>query len=141
MAKTAFLGLGVMGFPMAGWLAAKGHAVTVHNRSPARAEAWVARHGGRAAPTPREAAEVLMACVGADDDLRAVTLGKGGAFAGMAAGAVFVDHTTASAQVARELSAAALARGLGWLDAPASGGQAGAENGTLTIMCGGAEAD
>ena len=144
MAKAAFLGLGVMGFPMAGWLAAKGHAVTVYNRSPDKAQAWVAKHGGSAAPTPRaaaEGAEVVMACVGADADLRAVALGEEGAFAGMAEGAVFVDHTTASAQAARELSAAALARGLGWVDAPVSGGQAGAENGTLTVMCGGAEAD
>jgi 3-hydroxyisobutyrate dehydrogenase-like beta-hydroxyacid dehydrogenase len=140
MAKVAFLGLGTMGFPMAGHLAAKGHAVTVYNRTAARAEAWVARHGGRAAPTPAEAArgaEVVLACVGNDDDLRSVTVGAGGAFAGMERGAVFVDHTTASAEVARELAAEAAARGLAFLDAPVSGGQSGAENGVLTIMLGG----
>jgi len=144
MAKAAFIGLGVMGYPMAGHLAAKGHAVTVFNRSAARAEAWVAQHGGACAATPREAAagcDVVMACVGADDDLRAVTLGPDGAFAGMEKGAVFVDHTTASATVARELAAAAAAQGLGFVDAPVSGGQAGAENGVLSVMCGGAEAD
>jgi len=144
MAKAAFIGLGVMGYPMAGHLAAKGHAVTVFNRSAARAEAWVAQHGGACAATPREAAagcDVVMACVGADDDLRAVTLGPDGAFAGMEKGAVFVDHTTASATVARELAAAAVAQGLGFVDAPVSGGQAGAENGVLSVMCGGAEAD
>ena len=144
MAKAAFIGLGVMGYPMAGHLAAKGHAVTVFNRSAARAEAWVAQHGGACAATPREAAagcDVVMACVGADDDLRAVTLGPDGAFAGMRKGAVFVDHTTASATVARELAAAAAAQGLGFVDAPVSGGQAGAENGVLSVMCGGAEAD
>jgi 3-hydroxyisobutyrate dehydrogenase-like beta-hydroxyacid dehydrogenase len=140
MADVAFLGLGVMGFPMAGHLAAKGHAVTVYNRTAAKAEAWVAKHGGRAAPTPAEAARgaaFVFACVGNDDDLRAVTTGPGGAFAGMESGAVFVDHTTASAQVARELEAAARAAGLHFLDAPVSGGQAGAENGALTIMVGG----
>jgi 3-hydroxyisobutyrate dehydrogenase-like beta-hydroxyacid dehydrogenase len=143
MADVAFLGLGVMGFPMAGHLAAKGHAVTVYNRTAAKAEAWVARHGGRAAATPAEAARgaaFVMACVGNDDDLREVATGADGAFAGMAAGAVFVDHTTASAAVARELDAAARERGLSFLDAPVSGGQAGAENGALTIMVGG-EAD
>jgi 3-hydroxyisobutyrate dehydrogenase-like beta-hydroxyacid dehydrogenase len=140
MAAAAFIGLGVMGFPMAGHLAAAGHAVTVYNRTAAKAEAWVARHGGRAAPTPRaaaEGAEAVMACVGNDDDLRAVTLGPDGAFAGMAPGAVFVDHTTASAEVARALAAEASARGLFFVDAPVSGGQAGAEQGRLTIMMGG----
>jgi 3-hydroxyisobutyrate dehydrogenase-like beta-hydroxyacid dehydrogenase len=144
MAKVAFLGLGVMGFPMAGHLAAKGHAVTVYNRSAAKAEAWVGRHGGAAAATPRAAAEgqdVVLACVGNDDDLRAVCLGPEGAFAGLAPGAVFVDHTTVSAQVTRELAAVAAGQGAGFVDAPVSGGQAGAENGQLSIMCGGAEAD
>ncbi|THD83073.1 NAD(P)-dependent oxidoreductase [Aliigemmobacter aestuarii] len=144
MAKVAFLGLGVMGFPMAGHLAAKGHQVTVYNRSPAKAEAWVAKHGGAHAATPRaaaEGAEFIMACVGNDDDLRSVCTGADGAFAGMAKGAVFVDHTTVSAQVTRELSAVASGMGLGFVDAPVSGGQAGAENGVLSIMCGGAEAD
>ncbi|MEY4982236.1 MAG: hypothetical protein RIR62_502 [Pseudomonadota bacterium] len=144
MAKVAFLGLGVMGFPMAGHLAARGHQVTVYNRTAAKAEAWVQRHGGRAAPTPRaaaEGAEFVMACVGNDDDLRAVCLGDAGAFAGMGRGAVFVDHTTVSAQVTRELSALAAGQGLGFVDAPVSGGQAGAENGALSVMCGGAQAD
>ena len=143
MARVAFLGLGVMGFPMAGHLVAKGHEVTVYNRSPAKAEAWVARHGGRSAPTPREAAGgagFVMACVGNDDDLRAVCCGDDGAFAGMAPGAVLVDHTTVSARVTRELAAAAEARGLGFVDAPVSGGQAGAENGVLSVMCGGTQA-
>lgn len=140
MAKVAFLGLGVMGFPMAGHLAAKGHEVTVYNRSAAKAEAWVAKHGGRAAATPREAAigqDFVMACVGNDDDLRGICMGADGAFAGMAPGAVFVDHTTVSAQVTRELSAVAADMGLGFVDAPVSGGQAGAENGVLSVMCGG----
>ena len=144
MAKVAFLGLGVMGFPMAGHLAAKGHAVTVYNRTPAKAEAWVKQHGGAMAPTPAKAAagaDFVMACVGNDDDLRSVALGPDGAFAGMAKGTVFVDHTTASAEVARELGAEAAAAGLGFLDAPVSGGQAGAENGVLTIMIGGAAED
>lgn len=144
MAKVAFLGLGVMGFPMAGHLAAKGHAVTVYNRTAAKAEAWVAQHGGRAATTPREAAmgqDFVMACVGNDDDLRGVCLGPDGAFAGMAKGAVFVDHTTVSAQVTRELFAAAAEIGVGFVDAPVSGGQAGAENGVLSVMCGGRAAD
>jgi 3-hydroxyisobutyrate dehydrogenase-like beta-hydroxyacid dehydrogenase len=144
MAKVAFLGLGVMGFPMAGHLQAKGHAVTVYNRTPARAAAWVERHGGATAATPAEAArgaEFVMACVGNDDDLRAVCLGEAGAFAGMARGAVFVDHTTVSAAVTRELAAVAADRGLGYVDAPVSGGQAGAENGVLSVMCGGAEDD
>ena len=140
MAKVAFLGLGVMGSPMAGHLAKKGHAVTVYNRTAAKAEAWVAEHGGARADTPREAArdaEIVFACVGNDDDLRGVVLGEDGAFAGMQRGAVFVDHTTASAEVARELAAEAESRGLGFVDAPVSGGQAGAENGVLTVMCGG----
>ena len=140
MATVAFLGLGVMGFPMARHLAAKGHQVTVYNRSPAKAEAWVAAHGGRAARRPREAAkgaEFIMACVGNDDDLRAVCLGPDGAFAGMAPGAVFVDHTTVSAQVTRELAAVAAEQGKHFVDAPVSGGQAGAENGVLSVMCGG----
>ena len=140
MAKVAFLGLGVMGFPMAGHLAAKGHLVTVYNRSPEKAALWVAQHGGKAAATPAIAAagaDFVMACVGNDDDLRAVCLGGDGAFAGMPAGAVFVDHTTVSAQVTRELAAIAGGMGLGFVDAPVSGGQAGAQNGALSIMCGG----
>ncbi|GLS85104.1 oxidoreductase [Cypionkella aquatica] len=143
MAKLAFLGLGVMGYPMAGHLAAKGHQVTVYNRNPAKAQAWVAQHGGTSAATPREAAigaEFVMACVGNDDDLRSICLGEDGAFAGMNA-AIFVDHTTVSAAVTRELSAVALAQGLGFVDAPVSGGQAGAENGVLSVMCGGAQSD
>ena len=141
MARVAFIGLGVMGYPMAGHLAAKGHSVTVFNRSPARAAAWVTQHGGARAATPAEAAaaaEIVFCCVGNDDDLRSVTLGEGGAFATLAQGAIFVDHTTASATVARELSAAAEQRGARFVDAPVSGGQAGAENGALTVMCGGA---
>ncbi|MFG5120934.1 NAD(P)-dependent oxidoreductase [Methylorubrum sp. POS3] len=140
MANVAFLGLGVMGSPMAGHLAKKGHTVTVYNRTGSKAEAWVAANGGRAAATPREAARgcaVVFACVGNDDDLRSVVLGEDGAFAGMEKGAIFVDHTTASAEVARELSDAAEAAGLRFVDAPVSGGQAGAENGVLTVMCGG----
>ncbi|MFN3724243.1 MAG: NAD(P)-dependent oxidoreductase [Paracoccaceae bacterium] len=142
MAKVAFLGLGVMGFPMAGHLAAKGHEVTVYNRSPAKAETWVEKHGGRAAPTPREAAagqEFVMACVGNDDDLRGICTGADGAFAGMVQGAIFVDHTTVSAQVTREMSGLAAGMGLAFVDAPVSGGQAGAENGVLSVMCGGSE--
>ena len=138
--KVAFLGLGVMGFPMAGHLARAGHAVTVYNRSPAKAQAWVAEFGGAAKGTPREAAigaDIVFCCVGNDDDLRSVTLGADGAFAGMSEGAVFVDHTTASADVARELHAAAGNLGLAFVDAPVSGGQAGAQNGLLTVMCGG----
>lgn len=138
--RVAFLGLGVMGGPMAAHLAAAGHAVTVYNRTGAKAQAWVAEHGGAMAGTPRaaaEGAEFVFACVGNDDDLRAVTLGDAGAFAGMAPGAVFVDHTTASAEVARELHAEARTRGLHFVDAPVSGGQAGAVNGVLTVMCGG----
>jgi 3-hydroxyisobutyrate dehydrogenase len=144
MAKVAFLGLGVMGGPMARHLAAAGHSVTVYNRTTAKAEAWVAAHGHSFGPTPRAAvagAEIVFACVGNDDDLRGVCVGPDGAFDGMAAGALFVDHTTVSAQVTREMNAAALARGLGFVDAPVSGGQAGAENGVLSIMCGGAQAD
>jgi 3-hydroxyisobutyrate dehydrogenase-like beta-hydroxyacid dehydrogenase len=144
MAKVAFLGLGVMGFPMAGHLVAKGHEVTVYNRSPAKAEAWVAKHGGRSAATPALAAagaDFVMACVGNDEDLRQVCLGPDGAFAGMKAGAIFVDHTTVSAEVTRELATVAAGQGKGYVDAPLSGGQAGAENGVLSIMCGGAEGD
>ena len=138
--RCAFLGLGVMGHPMAGHLARAGHHVTVYNRTAAKAQAWAAEHGGRAAATPREAAahaEFVFACVGNDDDLRSVSVDADGAFAGMAPGAVFIDHTTASAEVARELYAAAQARGLHFIDAPVSGGQAGAVNGVLTVMCGG----
>jgi 3-hydroxyisobutyrate dehydrogenase len=143
MAKVAFLGLGVMGFPMAGHLAAKGHEVTVYNRSPDKAARWCETHQGRAAATPAEAAQgadFVMACVGNDDDLRAVCLGPKGAFAGMAPGALFVDHTTVSAAVTRDLAEQAAAQGFGFIDAPVSGGQAGAENGALSIMCGGDEA-
>ncbi len=141
--KLAFLGLGVMGYPMAGHLARTGHDVTVYNRSPAKAAQWVASHGGHSAATPAAAAsgaEIVMICVGNDDDVRMVALGRDGALAGMTKGAVLVDHTTASAEVAREVHAAAKGRGLGFLDAPVSGGQAGAENGKLTIMVGGDEA-
>ncbi len=144
MARVAFLGLGVMGFPMAGHLAAAGHEVTVYNRTPAKAEAWSTRHKGRHATTPRAAAkgaEFVMACVGNDDDLRQVCTGEDGAFAGMAKGAIFVDHTTVSAQVTRELSQVARNAGFGFVDAPVSGGQAGAENGQLSIMCGGSPED
>ena len=138
--KVAFLGLGVMGGPMAGHLAAAGHQVTVYNRTAAKAQAWVAKHGGKAAATPREAAEgvdFVFACVGNDADLRSVALGDDGAFAGLKPGAVFVDHTTASADIARELHGVAAARGLHFVDAPVSGGEAGAVNGLLTVMCGG----
>jgi 3-hydroxyisobutyrate dehydrogenase-like beta-hydroxyacid dehydrogenase len=138
--RVAFLGLGVMGHPMAGHLARAGHQVTVYNRTAAKAAAWAAEYGGSTAVTPRAAAagaEFVFACVGNDDDLRAVTAGADGAFAGMATGAVFVDHTTASAAIARELHAAAQALGLHFIDAPVSGGQAGAVNGALTVMCGG----
>ena len=142
--RVAFLGLGVMGYPMAGHLAAAGHRVTVYNRSPAKAAQWLAEHGqtgGHAsATTPAEAAanaDIVFACVGNDADLRSVVLGEHGALAGMKAGAVFVDHTTASAEVARELSAAALAKGVQFIDAPVSGGNLGAINGALTVMCGG----
>jgi 3-hydroxyisobutyrate dehydrogenase len=138
--KVAFLGLGVMGGPMAGHLAAAGHSVTVYNRTAAKAHAWVAQHGGACAPTPREAvagAEFVFSCVGNDADLRSVVAGDDGAFAGMARGAVLIDHTTASAEVARELHGKAVQRGLHFVDAPVSGGEAGAINGLLTVMCGG----
>jgi 3-hydroxyisobutyrate dehydrogenase len=141
--RVAFLGLGVMGGPMAGHLSAAGHAVTVYNRSPAKAQAWVSEFGGRSAPTPREAAqgcELVFCCVGNDDDLRSVVRGPDGALAGMGAGTIFMDHTTASADVARELGAEASVRGVHFIDAPVSGGQAGAQNGQLTVMCGGDEA-
>jgi len=141
MAKVAFVGLGVMGYPMAGHLKAKGgHDVTVFNRTAGKAEAWVSQYRGRSAPTPREAAagqDFVMACVGNDNDLREVMLGGNGVFAGMREGAVVVDHTTASAEIARELHAEAKKRGFDFIDAPVSGGQAGAENGVLTVMCGG----
>ena len=140
MARAAFIGLGVMGFPMAGHLRAKGHAVTVYNRSADKAARWCERFGGSRAATPREAAsgaEIVFACVGNDDDLRSVALGEDGVLAGLDRGAVFVDHTTASADVARELSAACREQGRYFVDAPVSGGQQGAENGTLTVMCGG----
>ncbi|KQW78946.1 oxidoreductase [Devosia sp. Root413D1] len=143
MVKAAFLGLGVMGYPMARHLKAKGHEVTVYNRTTAKAEKWVSEQGGRLAKTPAEAAagqDIVFACVGNDDDLRQVTLGAEGAFKAMANGAVFVDHTTASAGIARELHSAASAAGFGFLDAPVSGGQAGAENGQLTVMVGGDQA-
>ena len=137
---VSFIGLGVMGFPMAGHLATAGHNVTVYNRSAAKAKAWVERFGGKAAPTPAQAADgaaLVFACVGNDDDLRQVVLGETGVFAGMKPAAVFVDHTTASAKVERELAAYAAQRGVELLDAPVSGGQSGAENGTLAIMVGG----
>ena len=138
--RTAFIGLGVMGFPMAGHLAAAGHRVVVYNRTEAKADAWVKRHGGEAAPTPAAAArraEFVFACVGNDDDLRQVMLGDEGVLAGAGPGTVVIDHTTASAKVARELATAASDRALHFLDAPVSGGQAGAENGALTVMVGG----
>lgn len=143
MAKISFLGLGVMGYPMAGHLQAAGHDVTVYNRTTAKAEKWVAEHGGAFASTPSEAAtgaEVVFACVGNDDDLRSITTGESGAFGVMTAGTVFVDHTTASAEVARELHGVAQAAGFDFIDAPVSGGEAGAINGVLTVMCGGDEA-
>jgi len=144
MAKVAFLGLGVMGYPMAGHLQKAGHEVTVYNRTTAKAEKWAGEYGGAFKATPREAAEgqdFVMACVGNDDDLRSVCYGDDGAFAGLAKGAIFVDHTTVSAAVTRELHAAAKELGAGFVDAPVSGGQAGAENGQLGIMCGGDAAD
>ncbi len=147
MTKVAFIGLGVMGYPMAGHIATAGHDVTVYNRTEAKAEAWVAEyagHGGRSAASPRAAAEgveMAFTCVGNDDDLRAVVLGDEGVFAGLAPGGVFIDNTTASAVVARELHALGAERTIGAIDAPVSGGQAGAENGVLTVMCGGAAAD
>ena len=140
MAKVAFLGLGVMGGPMARHLAQKGHDVTVYNRTHAKAEEWVKAHGGKAAKTPKDAAQgqdIVFCCVGNDNDLREVTVGKDGAFHGMGQGTLFVDHTTASAEVARELYAKAKELGFDFIDAPVSGGQAGAENGQLTVMCGG----
>ena len=143
MAKVAFLGLGVMGFPMAGHLAAKGHDVVVYNRTFAKAEAWTAKHKGTAAKTPKEAAagrEIVFSCVGNDNDVRAVILGENGAFAGMAPGTILFDNTTASADIARELHAEGKKRGIDFIDAPVSGGQAGAENGQLTVMCGGEQA-
>jgi 3-hydroxyisobutyrate dehydrogenase len=139
--KVAFLGLGVMGYPMAGHLKTKGgHDITVFNRTAAKAAKWLAEFGGKSTNTPREAAagqDIVFACVGNDDDVRAITIGADGAFGGMRKGAVFVDHTTDSAEVARELHVVAKERGLGFVDAPVSGGQAGAENGVLTVMCGG----
>ncbi len=144
MARVAFIGLGVMGYPIAGHLAAKGHDVTVCNRTAAKAEKWVAQFGGHRAPAPSEAArgrEFVFACVGNDDDLRAVTTGAEGAFESLEKSAVFVDHTTASAMVARELNAIAKSQGFGFVDAPVSGGQAGAEAGALSVMCGGAPDD
>ena len=144
MAKVAFIGLGVMGYPMAGYLQKAGHDTTVYNRTSAKAEKWAAEYGGSSAATPQAAAEgcdFVMACVGNDDDLRSVTIGEGGAFHGMKPGAIFVDHTTASAAVARELAEKASGMGLHFIDAPISGGQAGAESGQLAIMCGGSEAD
>ncbi len=141
--NLAFIGLGVMGYPMAGHLKNKGgHDVTVYNRTAAKAEKWAQQFGGKSAPTPKQAAsgqDFVMCCVGNDNDLREVTLGANGAFAGMKRGAIFVDHTTASAEVARELDAEATKRGFKFVDAPVSGGQAGAENGVLTVMCGGSE--
>lgn len=142
MVKVAFIGLGVMGYPMAGHLQAKGHDVTVYNRTSSKADAWVSEHGGAKALTPKEAAsgqDIVFACVGNDDDLRLVTIGQDGAFSGMKDGAVFVDHTTVSASIARELSHVADKAGFSFIDAPVSGGQAGAENAALTVMCGGDE--
>ncbi len=142
MPNCAFVGLGVMGYPMAGHLQAAGNPTTVYNRTTAKAEAWVGEHGGSSAPTPREAAMgagLVMVCVGNDDDLRSVVFGDHGVLAGMDSGATLVDHTTASAEVAREIRVAADAVGVGFIDAPVSGGQAGAENGQLAVMCGGDE--
>ena len=142
--KIAWIGLGVMGYPMAGYLQKAGHDVTVYNRTGAKAEKWAAEYGGSHAATPKEAAEgasVVLACVGNDDDLRSVVTGPDGAFHGMGEGTLFIDHTTASAEVARELHAAGAEKGIGFVDAPVSGGQAGAENGVLTVMCGGDQAD
>ena len=141
--KVAFLGLGVMGYPMAGHLASAGHEVTVFNRTAAKAKTWVDKHGGASATTPAQAAEgadIVFACVGNDDDLRSVVLGDQGALAGMKKGSIFVDHTTASAEVARELNQTAKDAGIGFIDAPVSGGEAGAVNGVLTVMCGGEQA-
>ena len=143
MAKVAFIGIGVMGYPMAGHLALKGgHDVTVYNRTAAKADTWVKQYGGKSGQTPAAAAdgaEFVFTCVGNDDDLRSVTIGKDGVIGAMKPGAILIDNTTASAEVARELHAAAAARGCGFIDAPVSGGQAGAENGVLTVMCGGDE--
>ncbi|MDB2516617.1 NAD(P)-dependent oxidoreductase [Planktomarina temperata] len=144
MTKTTFLGLGVMGYPMAGHLACAGHEVTVYNRTAAKAGAWASEYGGATGATPAEAskgAEMVMACVGNDNDLRSICLGPDGAFASMAEGSIFVDHTTVSAAVTRELYEAARIKGIAFVDAPVSGGQAGAENGQLSIMCGGDQAD
>ena len=144
MTKITFLGLGVMGYPMAGHLAGAGHEVTVYNRTAAKASAWTSEHGGATGATPAEAAlgaEMVMACVGNDDDLRSVCLGPSGAFATMAEGSIFVDHTTVSAAVTRELYETARVKDIAFVDAPVSGGQAGAENGQLSIMCGGDQAD
>src|SRR5689334_24323608 len=143
--RVAWIGLGVMGFPMAGHLKTRGgHELTVYNRTAAKAERWAAEFGGLAVPTPRQAAEgadFVFACVGNDSDLRDITVGPEGAFHGMSHASVFIDHTTASANIARELHRAAKERGFGFIDAPVSGGQAGAENGVLTIMCGGDQPD
>ncbi len=144
MGRVAFLGLGVMGYPMAGHLQAAGHDVVVYNRTSAKAEAWVKQHGGAMQSSPAEAAadaDFVMACVGNDDDLRSVCTGDNGAFAGMKSGSLFVDHTTVSAAVTKELHDAAAEQGVGFIDAPVSGGQAGAENGVLSVMCGGSQAD
>lgn len=143
MANVAFLGLGVMGYPMAGHLQRAGHTVTVYNRTQTKSQAWVENYGGQAAPTPADAArgaDFVMACVGNDDDLRAVTIGENGAFSTMKQGSIFVDHTTVSAKVTAELYADAHKIGVSFVDAPISGGQAGAENGVLSIMCGGDDA-
>jgi 3-hydroxyisobutyrate dehydrogenase len=142
--RMAFIGLGVIGYPMAGHLARAGHQITVFNRTTTKAQQWVAEFGGRAAETPAEAAtdvDVVLSCVGRDEDVRAVTLGPDGAFAAVSKGAVFIDHTTASATLARELAAIAADRAFGFVDAPVSGGEQGAKNGQLTVMCGGSEAD
>lgn len=142
--RVAFLGLGVMGLPMAGHLARAGHDVTVYNRTEAKAKAWAQEFNGQHTPTPKQAAQdadIVFCCVGNDDDLRSVVLGENGAFAGMKSGAIFVDHTTASADVAKELAAIAQSKSLGFVDAPVSGGQAGAVNGQLTVMCGGDKKD
>ncbi|MCW4149184.1 NAD(P)-dependent oxidoreductase [Halomonas sp. 18H] len=142
--RIAFIGLGVMGFPMAGHLARAGHDLQVYNRTPAKADAWVAAYGGSQQPTPREAAEnadLVLLCVGNDDDVRAVTTGTDGALHGMSAGSLLIDHTTASASLAESLDEACREREIGFLDAPVSGGQQGAEKGALTVMCGGTESD
>jgi len=144
MTRAAFIGLGVMGYPMAGHLARAGHTVTVFNRTRAKAKAWAEEYSGIFAETPADAAkdaDIVLACVGRDDDLREITLGKGGAFAAMKPGAVFVDHTTASATIARELAVEAKKKDFGFIDAPVSGGEQGAKNGQLTVMCGGEESD